>query len=61
VEAAVLDEDGAGVYAGDRAAGDEETWHVGLEGHGVVHRGLPLVEPDARAAHQVGIRAIAGQ
>ena len=39
VEAAVLDEDRAGVDAGDRAAGDEQAGHVGLERLRIVNAG----------------------
>ena len=46
VETAVLDEDRAGVDAGDRAAGDEEARHICLECLRIVYGRVARVERD---------------
>src|SRR5262245_8667809 len=61
VKAAVLDEDGAGVHAGQSAAGDKEAGHVGLEGFAVVGGPVPIGERHTCVRHQPRVRAITGQ
>src|SRR5688500_4575629 len=59
VEAAVLDEDCAGVHARDGAPGHEQPGNVGLERVRIVDRRLPFGEADPGAAHEVGVGAVA--
>src|SRR5450432_2570962 len=47
VKPAVLDEDGAGIDAGDGSAGDEEARHVGFKCLRIVYGRVPLVQRDA--------------
>src|SRR5439155_66680 len=58
VEPAVLDEDRAGVDAGDRASGDEQTRYVCLERLGGVQRRLSLVDHHALAIVPVWLGVI---
>ena len=61
METAVLDEDGAGIDAGDRAAGDEQSRHICLERLGIVDRRVAIVERHAGVFEQRRVGAIAGQ
>jgi len=59
---AVLDEDCAGLPAGDRAAGDEQIGHVRLERLGIElgHERLGIAA-DTRLAHQIDVSVIPSQ
>src|SRR5438093_1505149 len=61
VEAAVLDENGAGVDSGERSAGHEQPRHIGFERLAVVERPLAIRKLDARVDHQLAVGTIAGQ
>ena len=61
MEAAVLDEDRAGLVPGDGPPRDKQAWDIRLERLGVVMRPVSLVELDASSSHQVRIRTITGQ